>query len=133
MISLVLAIVLLFSSTSIITSYAWYNSTTPWSQNQHDSQHTCMGTSAAPSSNSTLWKYWSEGDAKARHLVVSDGRIFAIRGGSFFVLDETTGAFIISGTGGGGPGGNIAGAYANGKLYYTSYDYIYGRGTVYCF
>jgi len=114
-------------------AYAWYDSATPWSQNQHDSQHTCMGTSTAPSSNSTLWKYWSEGDAKARHLVVSDGRVFAIQGGSFFVLDETTGAFVVSGTGGGGYGGNIAGAYANGKLYYTSYDYIYGRGTVYCF
>ncbi|MCJ7633358.1 PQQ-binding-like beta-propeller repeat protein, partial [Candidatus Bathyarchaeota archaeon] len=124
---------LLLVSTSVVQAYAWYDSTTPWSQNQHDSQHTGMGTSSAPSSNSTLWTYDSVGDARARHIFVDDGQVFAIRGGSFFVLDETTGAFIVSGTGGGGYGGNIGGAYADGRVYYTSYDYIYSRGTVYCF
>jgi outer membrane protein assembly factor BamB len=129
---IVLTLVILLSlfTTSV---QAWYNSTTPWSQSQHDSQHTCLGTSTAPSSNSTLWTYWSEGDAKARHLVVDSGRVFAVQGGSFFVLDETTGALVGSGTGGGGYGGNVGGAYADGKLYYTSSDYIYNRGTVYCF
>jgi outer membrane protein assembly factor BamB len=129
--TILFAVILLgFFTTSV---QAWYNSPDPWSQNQHDPQHTCQGTSTAPSDNSTLWKYWSEGDAKARHLVVESGRVFAIQGGGFFVLDETTGAFVASGTGGGGYGGNVAAAYDNGKLYYTSYDYIYNRGTVYCF
>lgn len=131
---LVIAVILLLSSTFVLTSQAWYNSPTPWSQGQHDSQHSGMGTSAAPSDNSTLWTYDAIGDARARNVFVDGGRVFAIRGGDFFVLDETTGAFILSGTeGGGGYGGNIGGAYANGKVYYTSYDYIYGRGTVYCY
>jgi outer membrane protein assembly factor BamB len=131
---LVIPVILLLSSTFMLRSQAWYNSTTPWSQGQHDSQHTGMGTSTAPSSNSTLWTYDSIGDFRARNIFVDDGRVFAIRGGDFFVLDETTGAFILSGTaGGGGHGGNVGGAYANGKVYYTSYDYIYGRGTVYCY
>jgi outer membrane protein assembly factor BamB len=124
---------LLFSSTSITIGKAWYISIDPWGQSQHDSQHTGMGTSTAPSSNSTLWTYDSVGDARARHIFVDDGRVFAIQGGSFFALDETTGALIVSGTGGGGYGGNIGGAYADGRVYYTSYDYIYNRGTVYCF
>ena len=131
---LVLAIILLLSSTSIITSQAWYTSTDPWSQSQHDAQHTGANASTSPSSNSTIWTYDTGGaDSRARNIFVDGGRVFAIQGGSFFVLDETTGAFLLSGTGGGGYGGNIGGAYANGKIYYTSYDYIYGRGTVYCY
>jgi outer membrane protein assembly factor BamB len=128
---LVLVILISFFTNSV---QAWYNSTTPWNQGQQDSQHTGMGTSTTPSSNSSLWTYEAIGDFRARNIFVDDGRIFAIRGGDFFVLDETTGAFILSGTpGGGGYGGNVGGAYANGKVYYTSQDYIYGRGTVYCY
>ena len=40
---------------------AWYNSTTPWSQSKHDSQHTGMSYSNSPSDNSTAWTHSNTG------------------------------------------------------------------------
>jgi outer membrane protein assembly factor BamB len=126
-------IFMLFSSTYAPIGRAWYNSTYPWSQSQHDAQHTGASESTAPSSNSTIWTY-STGtvDQRARNLIVDDGRVYGIRGDSFFVLDEMTGVFVLSGGEGGDYETNVGGAYAAEKIYYTSYD-IYGGGMIYCY
>lgn len=131
---LVSAMILLsLLSTDVSIGRAWYNSTYPWSQNQHDAQHTGASESTSPSSNSTLWTYGTGGsDARARQVIVDGGRVYGIRGDSFFVLDETTGAFVLSGGVGGGSETNVGGAYALEKIYYTSYD-ISGQGTIYCY
>jgi len=131
---LVSAMILLsLSSTYVAMGRAWYNSTYPWSQNQHDAQHTGASESTSPSDNSTLWTYDTSGsDSRARHVIVDGGRVYGIRGDSFFVLDETTGAFVLSGGAGSGYETNVGGAYAMENIYYTSYD-IYGQGTIYCY
>ena len=133
---LALSFILVISSISVTLVQAWYNSTDPWSQNQHDAQHTGAGTSTSPSNNSTIWTYEFIGgaDARAKHLIVDDGRVFGIRGQDFFALDETTGALILYGSPGGySYYGNVGGAYANGKIYYTSSDYIYSYGAIFCY
>ena len=131
---LVSATVLLsLSSTYVQIGRAWYYSTYPWSQNQHDAQHTGASESTSPSSNSTIWTYATgSANLRARHVIVDGGRVYGIRGDSFFVLDETTGAFVLSGGRGGEYETNAGGAYAVEKIYYTSYD-IYGQGTIYCY
>jgi len=131
---LVSAMILLsLSSTYVAMGRAWYNSTYPWSQNQHDAQHTGASESPSPSDNSTIWTYdTGDADSRARHVIVDGGRVYGIRGDSFFVLDETTGTFVLSGGGGGGYETNIGGAYSMEKIYYTSYD-IYGGGMIYCY
>lgn len=126
-------ILLSFSSTYVTIGRAWYNSTYPWSQNQHDAQHTGASESTSPSGNSTLWAYGTGAlDSRARHVIVDGGRIYGIRGDSFFVLDETTGALVLSGGVGGSYETNVGGAYAAEKIYYTSYD-ISGQGMIYCY
>jgi len=131
---LVSALILLsLSSTYVAVGRAWYNSTYPWSQNQHDSQHTGASESAPPSDNSTIWVYGSGGYlSRARNLIVNDGRVLGIQANSFFILDETTGALVLTGGGGSEYETNVGGAYDIGKIYYTSYD-MYGRGTLYCY
>jgi len=127
-------ILLLLSSTYVAIGRAWYNSTYPWSQNQYDAQHTGASGSTAPSGNSTIWTYDTGGaDSRARHLIVDGGRVYGIRGDSFFVLDETTGAFVLSGGTGGDYETNVGGAYNMERIYYTSYDYFSGRGMIYCY
>jgi len=131
---LVSAMILLsLSSTYVAVGRAWYNSTYPWSQNQHDAQHTGASESTPPSDNSTLWTYDTSGyDSRARHVNVNDGRVCGIQANSFFVLDETTGAFILSGGVSSADETNVGGAYDMGKIYYTSYG-MYGGGTLYCY
>ena len=126
-------ILLSLSSTYVAIGRAWYDSTYPWSQNQHDAQHTGASESTSPSSNSTIWTYnTSDAHSRTGHVIVDDGRVYGVRGDSFFVLDETTGAFVLSGGGGGEYETNVGGAYAMEKIYYTSYD-IYGQGRIYCY
>lgn len=126
------ALLLLALSASVLTSYAWYNSPYPWSQSQHDSQHTGASASPSPSSNSTLWTYAPSG-GRAISLVVDDGLVFALQSTGFFVLDETTGVLILSVPVGHVYGGNVAGAYADGKFYLTTVNSMYNIGEVYCF
>ena len=126
------AIFLLVSSTYVTIGRASYNSTFPWSQNQHDELHSGASESTSPSDNSTTWKY-NTGGSSASHVIVDGGRVFGIRGSNFFVLDETTGAFILSGGGGSDYEINVGGAYAMEKIYYTSYDNFNKRGTIYCY
>jgi len=127
-------ILLLLSSTYVAIGRAWYNSTYPWNQNQHDAQHTGASESTSPSGNSTIWTYnFGGGTSSARHIIVDGGRIYEIRGDSFFALDETTGAFVLSGGGGGPYEINVGGAYATEKIYYTSYDYVSMQGMIYCY
>ena len=124
---LVLAFILLLSSTFVLTSQAWYTSTDPWSQTQHNSQHTGMGTSIAPSSNSTTWTHPDEfGFGSPNALVVADGRVFVLSGDVFYVLDETTGALVLSYK---NPGISITDgpAYSNGKLILTGGSGSTGR------
>jgi outer membrane protein assembly factor BamB len=128
-----IVILLSVSSTFVAIGQAWYDSPYPWSQNQHDARHTGASESSAPSNNSTIWTYnTSSVDLRVRDVMVDGGRVFGIRRGSFFVLDETTGAFVLGGGAGGEYETNVGGAYAMGKIYYTSYD-IYGQGTIYCY
>ena len=131
---LALATILLISSNSLITCQAWYNSTTPWGQSKHDSQHTGMSDSNSPSNNSTAWKYSNTGYGYPSALVVADGLVFVIKtdGSSFYVLDETTGAQVL---------GQISlpvspikagGAYYNGRLILVTGNWIYSSGSIIC-
>jgi outer membrane protein assembly factor BamB len=126
-------ILLSLSSTYVAIGQAWYDSTYPWSQNQHDAQHTGASESTPPSTNNTIWTYSTNGaDSPTKHVIVDGGRVFGIRGDTFFVLDETTGDYVLSGGSGGEYETNVGGAYAMDKIYYTSHD-INGQGIIYCY
>ena len=133
---LIISAVLMFLLSTILvaTSQAWYNSATPWTQSQYDAQHTAACSSTIPSSDSVIWTYDDTSSYGAPSgLVVADGRVFVVRtdGGSFFVLDETTGVRLFSKEV--GQSFNLMPAYSDGKLYITVGNYIYGTGAVRCY
>ena len=125
---------LLLTSTSVIHAYAWYNSTTPWSQSKHDSEHTGMSDSSSPSSNATAWKYVHTGYGGASGIIVADGRVFIIKtdGSSFFVLDETTGAPVLGQTSAVTGPIKPGGAYYKDRLILVAGNWIYGSGMIVC-
>lgn len=122
-----LATILLLSPIMVTISRAWYNSIDPWSQSQHDPQHTGMGTSTAPSINSTIWTYTDVTYGSPNGLVVDGGRVFIIKqdGGIFYVLDETTGARVVGDISVGAGGLQPGAAYSDGKLILTSSSSIH--------
>lgn len=128
-----LSATILLSSTCVAICQAWYNSTYPWRQSQYDAQHTGASNSTSPSSNSTTWIYHDNEYGAPSGLVVGDGRVFGVRtdGGSLFVLDETTGALVLSKSI--GLVFNSMPAYSDGKVYVTSGNWIYGTGSVRCY
>lgn len=130
-----LSAMILFSSTYVAIGQAWYNSTYPWSQSQHDAQHTGASDSTSPSSNSTIWTYEDITYGVPSALVVADGRVFVIKtdGSSFYVLDETTGARVLSDVSVGVAGLQAGAAYYDGKLIFTSGYWIYNSGSIRCF
>ena len=132
---LALATILLISSNSLITCQAWYNSTTPWSQSKHDSQHTGVSYSNSPSNNSTAWTHSNTGYGYPSALIVADGLVFVIKsdGSSFYVLDETTGARVLDQTS--FPTGPIkagGSAYYSGRLIIVAGNSIYNSGSIFC-
>ena len=130
---LALATILLISSNSLITSQAWYNSTTPWSQSKHDSQHTGTSDSNSPSNNSTAWKYSNTGYGYPSALIVADGLVFVIKwdGSSYYVLDETTGARVLDQTSF-NESIKVGGAYYSGRLIMVASNWIFGSGSIFC-
>ncbi len=123
---------LLFSSGYVAVGRAWYDSAYPWSQSQHDARHTGASESASPSSNSTIWTYEDVTYGVPSALVVADGRVFVVKtdGSSFYVLDETTGARVLSDVSIGVAGLQAGAAYSGGELVFTSGYWIYNSGSI---
>jgi outer membrane protein assembly factor BamB len=134
---LVLAVFLtitLLAATSVIQAQAWYNTTTPWSQSKHDSQHTGTTDSSSPSNNSTAWtKVWN-GYGSASGIIVADGKVFVIKtdGSSFYALDETTGSQVLGQTSAMTGPIKPGGVYYNGRLILVAGNWIYSSGMIVC-
>jgi outer membrane protein assembly factor BamB len=132
----ILCIVLIsFFLLSLFTTsvQAWYNSTTPWSQSKHDSQHTGMSYSNSPSTNAIVWNHSNTGYGYPSALIVADGLVFVIKGdgGSYYVLDETTGVQVLDQTSF-NESIKVGGTYYSGRLIVVAGNWIFGSGSIIC-
>ena len=131
----IFAIVTLLSLAPI--GFALYPSTTPWPMYRYDAKHTATTNSTVPSNNMTLWHYPVDvGGGYSRQSIplVADGMVIFHDGNYAHAVDETTGVelweseFLAGGYG----GLWSSSAYADGRVYFASSDYIYGKGYVFC-
>lgn len=128
--SIAFVCVIIFALLSQMT-YALYPTTNPWPVWRHDNARSGAGTSAAPSTNQTIWT-WAHtglettfGYATFSPLVVN-GMVITFDSSKLYALDETDGvqlwntSFAIDGSLGGNP------AYSNGIIYFgTTGGYFY--------
>ena len=104
---------------------------------RYDSNHTATTASTAPNSNVSLWKYpitLYTGYGRQSIPLVVDGMVIFHNGNTAYAVDETTGVklwqseMLYGGYGGLWPGF----AYGDGRIFFGSSDYIYGKGFVHC-
>jgi outer membrane protein assembly factor BamB len=133
----IIAFVFIVTISLTSTASALYQTTTPWPMYRYDAKHTATTTSTAPSNNMTLWHYpiaVGGGYSRQSIPIVVDGMVIFHDGNYAHAVDETTGAelwksdLLAGGYGGLWP----SSAYADGRVYFGSSDYIYGKGYVFC-
>jgi len=104
---------------------------------RYDAKHTAATNSTAPNNNMTLWQYPATihtGYARQSIPIAVGGMVIFHDGGYAYAVDETTGVelwkseLLVGGYGGLWP----SSAYAEGRVYFASSDYIYGKGYVFC-
>jgi len=104
---------------------------------RYDAKHTAATTSTTPSNNMTLWQYpfiAHTGYARQSIPIVVDGMVIFHDGNYAYAVDETTGVelwkseLLVGGYGGLWPGS----AFADGRIYFYSSDYIYVNGYIFC-
>ena len=134
----IISVFVFIAALSLVSSAsALYPTTTPWPTYRYDAKHTAATTSTAPSSNMTLWHYpiaVGGGYSRQSIPIIVEGMVIFHDGNYAHAVDETTGVelwksdFLAGGYGGLWP----SSAYANGRVYFGSSDYIYGKGYVFC-
>jgi outer membrane protein assembly factor BamB len=134
---LIFAFVFIATLSLASAAFALYPTTTPWPMYRYDAKHTATTTSTAPSNNMTLWHYSiavGGGYSRQSIPIVVDGMVIFHDGNYAHAVDETTGVelwksdLLAGGYGGLWPSISCA----DGRVYFGSSDYIYGKGYVFC-
>jgi outer membrane protein assembly factor BamB len=136
-ICIIFAFVFIATLTLASAAFALYPTTTPWPMYRYDAKHTATTTSTAPSNNMTLWHFSVDvggGYSRQSIPIVVDGMVIFHDGSYAHAVDETTGVelwksdLLAGGYGGLWPSITCA----DGRVYFGSSDYIYGKGYVFC-